>query len=45
MAGLYGGISGLPTTFIIDRNGNIVTSHEGLVSQEVLEHEIRPLLK
>jgi thiol-disulfide isomerase/thioredoxin len=42
---LHGGISGLPTTFIIDRNGNIVTSHLGIVSQEMLEHEIRPLLK
>jgi thiol-disulfide isomerase/thioredoxin len=45
VADLYGGISGLPTTFIIDRNGNIVTSREGIVSQETLEREIRPLLK
>ena len=41
----YGGISAIPTTFVIDRNGNIVTSHQGYASQVVFESEIRPLLK
>jgi peroxiredoxin len=41
----YGGVSAIPTTFVIDRNGNIVTSHQGYASQVVFESEIRPLLK
>jgi peroxiredoxin len=41
----YGGVSAIPTTFVIDRNGNIVTSHQGYASQLVFESEIRPLLK
>jgi len=51
VADTIGGIShvpidDLPTTFIIDRNGNIVTSHVGFyATQEVYEREIRPLLK
>jgi thiol-disulfide isomerase/thioredoxin len=41
----YGGISAIPTTFVLDRNGNIVTSHQGFASQAVFESEIRPLLE
>jgi thiol-disulfide isomerase/thioredoxin len=44
IADQYGGISAIPTTFVLDRNGNIVTSHQGFASQEVFESEIRPLL-
>ena len=40
----YGGISGIPTTFIIDRDGNIVTSFEGQAPRDVFEHEIRKVL-
>jgi thiol-disulfide isomerase/thioredoxin len=40
----YGGISAIPTTFVIDRNGKIVSSHQGYASQVVFESEIRPLL-
>lgn len=40
----YGGIAAIPTTFVIDRNGNIVSSHQGFASQVVFESEIRPLL-
>ena len=40
----YGGVTAIPTTFIIDRNGKIVTSHQGYASQVVFESEIRPLL-
>lgn len=40
----YGGISAIPTTFVLDRTGNIVTSHQGFASQVVFESEIRPLL-
>ena len=45
IAANYGGISAIPTTFVIDRNGNIVPSHQGYASQLVFESEIRPLLK
>ncbi len=44
VSALYGGISGLPTTFIIDRQGNIITSFEGFQSKSVFESEIRKLL-
>ena len=41
----YGGITAIPTTFVLDRTGNIVTSHQGFASQVVFESEIRPLLE
>ena len=40
----YGGISGIPTTFIIDRNGSIVNRFEGFRPKEVFESEITRLL-
>ena len=40
----YGGISGIPTTFIIDRSGKIVNRFEGFRSKDVFEGEIRPLV-
>jgi len=40
----FGGIEGLPTTFVIDRTGNIVASHIGYTSKEAFEKEITPLL-
>lgn len=45
IASEYGGITAIPTTFVLDRNGNIVTSHQGYASQVVFESEIRPLLE
>ena len=39
----FGGITGLPTTFIIDRNGNIAKQHLGFAEREELESEIKPL--
>ena len=41
----YGGIRGIPTTFIIDRRGNIVKKHVGFASQAVFEKEIKKLLE
>jgi cytochrome c biogenesis protein CcmG/thiol:disulfide interchange protein DsbE len=41
----YGGIQYLPTTFIIDRKGQIVKRLVGYQSKELLEREIEPLLK
>jgi peroxiredoxin len=45
IAGAYGGIDGLPTTFIIDRAGNIVSQHLGFTEKAEIEAEIKPLLK
>jgi peroxiredoxin len=44
VAVLYGGIEGLPTTFIIDRSGRIVSRLEGYRAKSVFEEEIRRLL-
>jgi thiol-disulfide isomerase/thioredoxin len=38
----FGG-TGVPTTFIIDRSGKIVSKHVGLASKETFEKEITPL--
>ena len=40
----YGGIEGLPTTFIIDRTGRIVNQHFGFTEKSEVEAEIKPLL-
>jgi cytochrome c biogenesis protein CcmG/thiol:disulfide interchange protein DsbE len=44
IASLFGGIYGLPTTFIIDREGKIQSRHMGLVSRETLEQAVKKLL-
>lgn len=40
----YGGINGIPTTFVIDRNGNIVDKHIGFTDKSVFEQQIKKLL-
>lgn len=40
----YGGIEGIPTTFIIDRDGNIAGQHVGFTPKEAFEAAIKPLL-
>ena len=40
----YGGVDSLPTTFVIDREGRIASTHVGLVSKSDYEHEIVKLL-
>ena len=40
----FGGIMGLPTTFVVDRNGKYYSMHRGLVSHEVVEEEVQTLL-
>lgn len=44
VAALYGGIEGIPTTFIVDRNGNIMNRFVGFTSKEEFEAEINKLL-
>ncbi len=41
----FGGIDGLPTTFIINGNGHIVKRHLGFAETSEIESEIKPLLK
>jgi len=41
----FGGIEGLPTTFIIDANGRIVKRHLGFTEKSDFESDIKPLLK
>lgn len=43
-ADAYGGIVGIPTTFVLDRNGTIVKRFVGRASSEAFEEAIRPLL-
>jgi len=40
----YGGIEGIPTTFIVDKNGKIVNRFEGFRPREIFEAEIKQLL-
>ncbi len=40
----FGGIEALPTTFLIDRQGRVATSHQGLVSMNTYRQEILTLL-
>ncbi len=44
VAQLYGGVSGIPTTFIIDKQGNIRKSFEGFTRKSVFEEEIKKFL-
>lgn len=41
----YGGIDQLPTTFLIDREGRVASSHLGLVSMSTYRKEIQTLLE
>ncbi|MCL5098027.1 MAG: TlpA family protein disulfide reductase, partial [Candidatus Omnitrophica bacterium] len=40
----YGNIQAIPTTFVIDRSGKIVSKHVGYEEPSVFEQEIKPLL-
>ena len=44
VASAYGPLSGLPTKFLIDKNGNIVEKFFGPVPRAVLEKKIETLL-
>ncbi len=43
ISNLYGGVSGIPTTFIIDKQGNITNRFEGFTERTVFEQEIKKL--
>ena len=40
----YGGINAIPTTFIVDRNGNIAVRHVGFMSKNDLLRQLKQLL-
>lgn len=41
----YGGIRSIPTAFVIDKKGNIVDKHIGLVPKDTYVNKIKELLK
>lgn len=41
----YGGVRSIPTTFVIDQEGRIVTQHVGFTERKVFESEIVALLQ
>ncbi len=45
LAGQYGGILGLPVTFVIDRTGHIAARHIGATDVAVIEGEAQRLFK
>ncbi|MFQ3670909.1 MAG: TlpA disulfide reductase family protein [Verrucomicrobiia bacterium] len=40
----FGGLESVPTTFILDRDWNVINRHTGQISREVVRHELRALL-
>ncbi len=40
----FGGIIGLPTTYLVDRQGKYYSVHRGLVSRDIVEEELLTLL-
>ncbi len=44
LASAFDGVWALPTTFIVDRSGNMLYRHTGLVSKSVYEEQIEALL-
>jgi len=44
LAAAYGGIRGLPTTFVIDRRGRIYKKYVGYQAPEVFERDVTALL-
>lgn len=44
IAGQFGGVRGLPTSFIIDRDGKYYSRHQGLVNHDDVEEELQSLL-
>jgi peroxiredoxin len=40
----YGGIVGIPTTFVVDRQGRITQKFIGVMSTQTFEEAIQPLL-
>ena len=44
VANRYGGLTSLPMTLLIDRNGRVAESHAGVVDKDAFENKIKTLL-
>lgn len=44
VANFFGGVRGMPSTFVLDQNGELAYQHVGLLDRSVLEAEVTPLL-
>jgi thiol-disulfide isomerase/thioredoxin len=44
LVNLFGGVTSIPSTFVLDRKGHIVSNHLGYVDKQVFADEIKPLL-
>jgi thiol-disulfide isomerase/thioredoxin len=44
MADSYGGVDAMPTTLLIDKNGNIAATHTGLIGKDDYRKEILELM-
>jgi peroxiredoxin len=44
VAASYGGVEAIPTTFVIDKTGKILTKYEGFRSRDAFESQIKKLL-
>lgn len=44
IAGKFSKFNAIPTTFIIDKSGNIVDEHTGVMTRSQLEAKVKPLL-
>lgn len=40
----FGGIPGLPTTFVVDKNDNVLKKYPGLVPHALLEREVKRMV-
>lgn len=40
----YGGINAIPSTFVVDKNGNIADHHVGYLNRQTLEKKLKELL-
>ncbi len=41
----FGGIAGIPTSFLINRQGNVVKKYSGYIPHKLLERDIKALLE
>ena len=40
----FGGVTGIPVTFLVNRKGEIVKKYLGYVGHDILEEEIKAML-
>ena len=41
----FGGVGGIPTSFLVNKKGNIVKSYEGYVAHAILERDVKFVLQ